>query len=148
MWVDVGNDWEALRVLPDAPIELQRTLSWAKSRLVADAEGREWQVPVILTPQGNPAIIATYGDDWLPVYTHEQRRLLDIAMAAKAALEGRDVPVAAACQWAAEALQAGNHITVLVIQRCTMMDAHLARNVLLAMTGILDAAAMMEDAHG
>ena len=147
-WVEVGDQWEAQRVLPDLPILLHRKLSWARSRVVADAEGREWQVPVVLTPQGNPGIIAVYGDDWLPVYTPQQQRLLLIAAAAKTALEARDVPVAAACQWAAEALEAANHITVSVIQRCGMMDAHLAQNVLLALTGTLDAAELMDGDHG
>ncbi len=147
-WVEVGDYWEALRVLPDLPILLHRKLAWARSRVVADAEGREWQVPIVLTPQGNPAIIATFGEDWLPVYTVQQRRLLDIAAAAKAALENRDVPTAAACQWAAEALEAANHISVRVIQRCGMMDSHLATNVLLALTGILDASELMDGNHG
>ncbi len=147
-WIDVGDTWEAQRVLPDAPILLHRKLAWARSRVVADAEGREWQVPIVLTPQGNPAIIATFGEDWLPVYTAIQRRMLDIATAAKAALETRELPVTAACQWAAEALEAANHITVKVIQKCQMMDAHLAQNVLLALTGTLDAAELMDGDHG
>ncbi len=147
-WIEIGDQWEAQRVLPDAPILLHRRLAWAKSRVVADAEGREWQVPVVLTPQGNPAIIAVYGDDWLPVYTPQQRRLLDIAAAAKSALEAREVPAAAACQWSAEALEAANYITVKVIQRCGMMDAHLAQNVLLALTGLLDAAELVDSSHG
>ncbi len=147
-WVEVGDHWEALRVLPDRPILLHRKLAWARSRVVADAEGREWQVPVVLTPRGHPAIIATFGEDWLPVYTAQQRRLLDIAAVAKAALENRDIPSAAACQWAAEALEAANFITVRVIQRCGMMDAHLAANVLIALTGILDASELMDGDHG
>ncbi len=147
-WADVGHGWQAVRVLPDQPIRLQRRLSWAKSRVVADAEGREWQVPVVLTPHAHPGIIATYGDSWLPVYTGQQRRLLDIAQAALTALEARNVPAAVACQWAAEALEAGNHITVSVIQRCLMMDEHLAQNVLLALTGALDAAELADANHG
>lgn len=150
-WVDVGDGWEATRVLPDAPIELQRRLSWARSRVVADAEGREWQVPVVLTPTGAPAIIAVMGEDWLPAYTPQQRRLLEVAAAAKAALEARHViapEAAAVCQWAAEALEAANHITVRVIQRMLCMDQHLAINVLLALTGTLDAAELAQASDG
>ncbi len=147
-WVEVGDHWEAQRVLPDLPIILQRKLNWALSKVVADAEGREWQVPVILTPKGNPAIITAMGKDWLPVYTAQQQRLLSVAQAARAALETREVPTAAACQWAAEALEAANHITVAVIQSCQMMDTHLAQNVLLAMTGLLDLALSEDGNHG
>jgi hypothetical protein len=151
-WVDVGDGWEAIRVLPDAPIQLHRRLSWARSRVVADAEGRQWQVPVILTAMGSRAVIAVMGDDWLPAYTPQQERLLAVAEAAKGALDARDtapLDVAACCQWAAEALEAANHITVRVIQRTRCMDQHLALNVLLAMTGALDAAEMAADGdHG
>ena len=147
-WQAVGEHWEAQRVLPDLPIQLYRKLSWAKTRVVADAEGRNWQVPIVLTPQGSSAIIAVYGDDWLPAYTPQQQRLLLIADSAKAALESRELPAAAGCQWAAEALEAANYITVKVIQKCGMMDAHLAQNVLLALTGILDAAELMDSDHG
>lgn len=142
-WVDVDDGWQALRVLPDLPIQLHRRLSWARTRVVADAEGRQWQVPVILTAMGYPALIAAMGDNWLPAYTPQQRRMLAIAEAAKAALDARHViapDMAACCQWAAEAMEAANHITVTVIQRTLCMDAHLALNVLVALTGALDAA--------
>lgn len=148
-WLDVGGGWEALRVLPDAPIQIHRRLSWARSRVVADAEGREWQVPVILTVTGAPAIIAVMGEDWLPAYTPQQRRLLDVAKAAQQALDARNLPAQASCQWAAEAIEAANHVTVKGIQRLGLLDTHLVQNVLLALTGTLDAAEMAADGdHG
>ncbi len=138
-WVAIEDGWQAALLQPDEPMAHARKISWARTRLVADAEGRQWQVPVVRSIHGASAIIASYGANWLPAYTEQQQRLLAISDAAAAALEARQLPQREGCQWAAELLLAGHHISLMTIQGLRLLDDYLVQNVLAAATGIFDA---------
>ena len=150
-WQPVADGWEAVITNRACSRLLGRTVTWARTRPVADADGNEWLAPVALSAQGHPALTPRYGADWLPVWTPAQTRLLEIAQAATTAFQGidptRDVvelPIAAV-QWAAEALAAANYITLDDLRTFALIDQVLLLSTLAALTGLADVVAADQD---
>lgn len=140
-WHTLDDGWKCAQIDGPDSGRLHRDQKWTPTTTVADLRGNLWLVPQILNANGERQIRMTYGDDWLPRPTDLQVRCTAIAIAAREALKaqslgGDGVPMANACQWAAELLCAVNHVSISVIQKESLLDDALVGGILMQATGL------------
>lgn len=141
-WTDLDDGWQVAVAGELNPQTFRRTIRWCRTLNVEDTHGRAWTAPVVLNESGDRCILVSYGADFLPVLSNAQTRALDIANAARQALNaareveggGLDWPVAA--RWVAELLALTHHVSMGEIAALGMVDDALILAVLSATTGL------------
>ena len=94
-----------------------------------------------LSQSGERSFHVSYGPDFLPMLTDQQKRCEDIARAARGALmaatlDGQPLPMALACQWTAELLSITNHVTPKIVASLGLLDDALIGGVLYGSAGL------------
>jgi hypothetical protein len=148
-WTDLGDGWEAYATPDfDPRLLIRHGMLWADTKTVRDMNGRDWAVPVVLTPDGSRAFRVAYGGrDMLPRLTPIQTRCLEVAAEARAVLvaekvrqadgddsAGLDMTVAA--RWALPLIAAANHIPETALSELGLTDDFLIVGTLAVGTGL------------
>lgn len=148
-FLQLDDGWRVTLLDGFDPRTIARAQHWCPTRPVADLQGRVWFAPELLNQHGERIFRVSYGEDFLPALTPEQKRAQEIADAARQALitaakeaanddqrTGSGLPVSVAGRWAAELLALVNHVSVPVLGKLGLLDDALIGGVLLLATGL------------
>lgn len=140
-WADLGDGVSACVINPLKCAPLVRSLPWCKTSETPDLFGRTWRYPLALSYGGERAFHVSYGPDFLPLLTDQQKRCEDIARAARGALmsatlDGEHLQMSLACAWTAELLSITNHVTPKVLAALGLLDDALIGGVLYGAAGL------------
>ena len=140
-WADCGDGLSACVINPLDCGPLSRSLSWCKTGVTPDLYGRVWRYPVALSYGGERAFHVSYGPDFLPLLTDQQKHCEDIARAARGALmaatlDGQPLAMSLACAWTAELLSITNHVTPKILAALGLLDDALIGGVLYGAAGL------------
>ena len=144
--VEVGDGWKAHVVGAVDPFDFRRDIAGQPVVGIRDAEGRIWSVPIILAVDGTRAFPVRYGRDWKPILSEQQKVLVEYAKEARAILpllvdgtnEQREELLPVACQYAAAAIEYGNHIVSAVLSELNLLDTPLVIGALTAMSNYVE----------
>lgn len=119
------------------PYHLFRAMRGQPTIGVEDTKQRTWQLPVMIGSGGRRMFQARYGAGWKPVFTAEQRTLMEMAEAAPQILvsldRGDEDAMAPACEIACECLCYTHHLTKEIIQHLDILDDTLIASALTAL---------------
>lgn len=139
-WKPIGDGYEVA-----GPVEswddYRRADSWFNTEDAHDMAGRAWAIPRVLDENGDRAFRVAYGADFLPELSPEQYHVLEVAKAAKDAIDAstrgvQDAGVQAACRWAAELIARAYHLPVPAIAALCILDDDLATGALSVAIGM------------
>jgi len=125
------------------PHYLQRHRAGCPTITVEAVDGGMWAAPVVLTHDGHRNFTVSYGRDWKPEITPEQKDLIEFARLAAAEVprylratpaEQEDM-LPRFCHWAAVGLSYVNAVTPEVLQALRVLDTKLVLLTLSAMAG-------------
>jgi hypothetical protein len=125
-WRDIGDGYAVAGPVADTEA-YRRAECWADFDDVPDLRGHMWSVPRVMDAAGERLFRVSYGPDFLPELTPQQSRMLEVAKAARDALTAgqqgtQDVDMRLACQWAAELLCVGYHLSVKSVAGLGILD--------------------------
>jgi len=133
-WTDLGGGYDAAIAEPLSPYLNAKKITWAQMVEAEDKERRGWYVPRVIR-DGVDLIIPTYDENYLPKFTEEQSALLEIAKAARSAIETGGVDISIAARWAVRFICAANYIPEQALLKLGLVDSVLVVNVLEEITG-------------
>jgi hypothetical protein len=119
---------------------LAKSLPGWKTATANDAQGHQWSVPIVLTPDGSRNFSCPFDASFLPKPTAAQDRILKIAMSARDELlrineeSGENtmaIDAEASCRWAIELLCFANHINEKTILALGYVDETLVIDTLM-----------------
>lgn len=141
--IEIGDGWLTWKNADGAePETLSRTLGWCRVLDAEDQDGHCWAVPMILNSEGRRAFQANYDEEGMPVIPKDRQRLLDFALEARAVMYNlykdralSQLPMAAACKWAAAFIESANHIEARTLGRMGILNDKLVLETIMAVTG-------------
>jgi hypothetical protein len=136
-WTDIGDGWQARLLDPLDTQRLRRDQRHVTTSWIADLRARHWAAPVVLADGGERALRVTYGADFLPALTDDQRHAEAIARAARDALvSNAEIDMALAARWTADLLAFANHVAPATLAALHLIDDALVVGVLSTAAGV------------